>query len=278
MTLLVRFAHDGRPTVGVAEGDTVTVLPGTTVAELLAAGAEAFAAALAAADGERLPADGLEYLPPVDGLTEVWAAGVTYQRSQQARVEESSQASVYELVYSAERPELFFKAPAWRAAGPGEPVRLRADSGNDVPEPELGLVTDRTGTIVGYLVGNDLTSRAIEGQNPLYLPQAKIWRGSTALGPGIRPVADVADATALGISLTIHRNGNTEFHGTASTAQLARTYDELVGWLYRELDFPAGAVLLTGTCIVPALSFTLAAGDVVEITIAGVGTLSNPVA
>lgn len=277
MTLLVRFVHDGRPVLGVADGDTVTVLPGTTVAELLAAGAEAFTAALAAADGEQLPAAGLEYLPPVDGLTEVWAAGVTYQRSQQARAEESSQASVYELVYSAARPELFFKAPAWRAAGPGEPVRLRADSGNDVPEPELGLVTDRTGTIVGYLVGNDLTSRAIEGQNPLYLPQAKIWRGSTALGPGIRPAAEVGDATALGIALTIHRDGTEAFHGTANTSQLARSYEALVGWLYRELDFPAGAVLLTGTCIVPELSFTLRSGDTVEITIDAVGTLTNPV-
>ncbi|MGA8115577.1 MAG: fumarylacetoacetate hydrolase family protein [Actinocatenispora sp.] len=277
---LVRFTHPqtGEPAVGVSDGDVVTELRDVTVADLLALGADGFRAALTNASGPTLSAADLAWLPPVDGRTEVWAAGVTYQRSRQARVEESGQASVYELVYEAERPELFFKAPAWRVVGPGQPVRLRADSGNDVPEPELGLVLDHTGEIVGYLVGNDLTSRAIEGQNPLYLPQAKVWRGSCALGPGIRPAWEVPDVGTLGIHMTIHRDGEAAFTGQANTSELHRTLPELAGWLYRELDFPTGAVLLTGTSVVPDLSFTLRPGDSVEITVDGVGTLANPVA
>jgi 2-dehydro-3-deoxy-D-arabinonate dehydratase len=280
---VVRFAHPstGAPAAGVSDGSRVRVLDGT-LADLLAGGAAAFRAAVTGAVGSGsdpgFDAGALRYLPPVDGNTEVWAAGVTYQRSRQARIEESGQASVYELVYDADRPELFFKAPAWRVAGPADPVRVRADSGNDVPEPELALVLAADGGLVGYLVGDDLTSRAIEGQNPLYLPQAKIWRGSCALGPGIRPAWEVPDASALRIELTIRRGGEPVFTGSASTGQLRRTLDELAGWLFAELDFPAGAVLLTGTCIVPGLSFTLRPGDAVDITIDQVGTLSNPVA
>lgn len=276
---LVRFTHPEtrQAAVGVADGDTVTELRDVTVADLLALGADGFRAALGNTSGPELPAAELDWLPPVDGRTEVWAAGVTYQRSRQARVEESGQASVYELVYEAERPELFVKAPAWRVVGPGRPVRLRRDSGNDVPEPELGLVLDRSGEIVGYLVGNDMTSRAIEGQNPLYLPQAKVWRGSCALGPGIRPAWEIADPHSLGIHMTIQREGAAAFKGRANTAELHRTLPDLAAWLYRELDFPAGAVLLTGTSVVPELSFTLRAGDTIEITVDGVGTLRNPV-
>lgn len=277
---VVRFSNpqSGQPEVGVRDGDVVTALPGVTIGDLLARGADRFAAAVTDPSGPSHPADQLAYLPPVDGRTEVWAAGVTYQRSRQARVEESGQADVYELVYEADRPELFFKAPAWRVAGPDQPVRVRADSGNDVPEPELALVLDHAGTLVGYSVGNDLTSRGIEGQNPLYLPQAKIWRGSCALGPGIVPVAALPDAGDLGIHLTIRRDGGEVFAGSANTRQLHRGLDELAGWLYCELDFPQGSVLLTGTCVVPELSFTLRAGDIIDITVDGVGTLSNPVA
>ncbi|MEV0840259.1 fumarylacetoacetate hydrolase family protein [Actinocatenispora sera] len=276
---VVRFSNpqSGQPEVGIRDGDTVTTLPGVTIADLLARGADGFAAAVTDPSGPTHPADQLAYLPPVDGRTEVWAAGVTYQRSRQARVEESGQADVYELVYEADRPELFFKAPAWRVVGPDQPVRVRADSGNDVPEPELALVLDHAGALVGYTVGNDLTSRGIEGQNPLYLPQAKIWRGSCALGPGIVPVAALPDAGDLGIHLTIRRDGVEVFAGDANTKQLHRGLDELAGWLYTELDFPQGAVLLTGTCVVPELAFTLRSGDIVDITVDGVGTLSNPV-
>jgi 2-dehydro-3-deoxy-D-arabinonate dehydratase len=275
---VVRFEHPGTgaPAVGVSDGSRVRVVDGT-LDGLLAGGAAAFRAAVEGAGGATFPAGEVRLLAPVDGRTEVWAAGVTYQRSRQARVEESGQASVYELVYDAERPELFFKAPAWRVAGPRDAVRVRADSGNDVPEPELGLVIAADGELVGYTVGDDLTSRAIEGQNPLYLPQAKIWRGSCALGPGIRPAWEVDDATDLGIELTISRAGEPVFTGSASTGQLRRTLDELAGWLYRELDHPAGAVLLTGTCIVPDLAFTLRPADTVTITITHVGTLTHQV-
>ncbi|GAA4210070.1 fumarylacetoacetate hydrolase family protein [Actinocatenispora rupis] len=277
---VVRFIHpqSGQPVVGVAADGAVTALPGVTLADLLARGADGFRDAVTGASGPVLAADTLAYLPPVDGVTEVWAAGVTYRRSREARVEESGQASVYELVYEADRPELFFKAPAWRVVGPDQPVTVRADSGNDVPEPELGLVLDHAGVVVGYTVGNDMTSRAIEGRNPLYLPQAKIWRGSCALGPGIRPAWEVGDGTGLGIHMTIHRDGGVAFAGKASTDQLNRTLPELAGWLFRELDHPAGAVLLTGTCVVPELAFTLRSGDTIEITVDEVGTLSNQVA
>jgi 2-dehydro-3-deoxy-D-arabinonate dehydratase len=277
---VVRFAHPqtGKPAVGVSDGRRVQPIDGT-IADLLAGGADGFRSALRRAGtiGGGFAADALRYLAPVDGHTEVWAAGVTYQRSRQARVEESGQASVYELVYDAERPELFYKAPAWRVAGPADPVRVRADSGNDVPEPELALVLAADGALVGFTVGDDLTSRAIEGQNPLYLPQAKIWRGSCALGPGIRPAWEVTDATDLGIELTIARAGEPVFTGSASTGQLRRTLDELAGWLFRELDHPAGAVLLTGTCIVPDLAFTLRPADTITITIDQVGTLTHQV-
>jgi 2-dehydro-3-deoxy-D-arabinonate dehydratase len=275
---VVRFAHPqtGEPAVGVSDGTEVRLLDGT-LADLLALGAAGFRAAVSGAGGPSFPAGEVRLLAPVDGHTEVWAAGVTYQRSRQARVEESGQASVYELVYDAERPELFYKAPAWRVAGPADPVRVRADSGNDVPEPELALVLAADGALVGFTVGDDLTSRAIEGQNPLYLPQAKIWRGSCALGPGIRPAWEVTDASDLGIELTISRAGEPVFTGSASTAQLRRTLDELAGWLYRELDHPAGAVLLTGTCIVPDLAFTLRPADTITITIDQVGTLTHQV-
>ncbi len=277
---LVRFSRPGSDAVGtgILVGDTVRTLPDVTVSDLLSRGADAFRAALTGPTGPELPAAEVSLLSPVDGLTEVWAAGVTYERSRAARVEESGQASAYELVYGADRPELFFKAPAWRVVGPGGPVTVRADSGNDVPEPELGLVLDPDGVLVGYLVGNDMTARAIEGQNPLYLPQAKIWRGSCALGPGIRPAWELTDPGALDIDMAIRRSGTPVFTGHASTAQLHRGLPELVSWLYRELAFPAGAVLLTGTCVVPELAFTLRSGDVIDIAVTGVGRLTNPVA
>lgn len=215
-------------------------------------------------------------LAPLD-TQEVWASGVTYQRSKVARMEESEQGGdFYDLVYDAERPELFFKATPARVAGPGEPIRIRRDSAWNVPEPELALVLASSGAIVGYTIGNDVSSRSIEGENPLYLPQAKVYDGCCALGPVIALNDNRADARA--IQMTIARDGTPVFSGETSTAQMRRTPQELAAYLFRELTFDAGAFLLTGTGIVPPDEFTLQSGDVVSITIAGIGTLENPVA
>jgi 2-dehydro-3-deoxy-D-arabinonate dehydratase len=217
------------------------------------------------------------YPAPIDGLTEVWAAGVTYQRSEEARVEESGTPDIYTRVYTAERPELFFKATARRVAGPGEPIVVRADSTWDVPEPELALVINARAEIVGYTVADDVSSRSIEGDNPLYLPQAKIYARSCALGPGVTPVSDVPDPYALGIRMRILRDGQAGWSGQTSTRELKRRLDELVEYLFREDTFPDGVILCTGTGLVPDTPFTLQAGDSVEIDIDQLGTLSNPV-
>jgi 2-dehydro-3-deoxy-D-arabinonate dehydratase len=204
--------------------------------------------------------------PPIEALQEIWASGVTYLRSRDARMAESASADVYDKVYVAERPELFLKAIGWRAQGHGQPIRIRRDSSWDVPEPELVLVFNRELEIVGYTAGNDVSSRSIEGENPLYLPQAKIFDASCAIGPGI--VLATLDALAnIAISLTITRKGQPTFQGTTSTSQIKRGLDELVGYLGRELDFPQGGMLMTGTGIVPPDSFTLQPGDAVAITV-----------
>jgi 2-dehydro-3-deoxy-D-arabinonate dehydratase len=213
-------------------------------------------------------------LAPVDHQ-EVWAAGVTYARSRDGRKAESTDGDVYDRVYDADRPELFFKALAHRVVAPGEPVGIRADSSWNVPEAELGLVLNRFGELFGYVVGNDMSSRSIEGANPLYLPQAKVYDRSCALGPAIVP-AWLVDGP-FPIRLEVIRAGSSVFSGEASTAALTRTPAELSRWLMNALAFPDGAVLLTGTGIVPADEFTLADGDVVTIAIEGIGTLSNPV-
>jgi 2-dehydro-3-deoxy-D-arabinonate dehydratase len=186
-------------------------------------------------------------------------------------------ASVYDLVYDAERPELFFKAAAWLVVGDGEPVAVRADSTVNVPEPELALVLNPYGEIVGYTICDDVSSRSIEGENPLYLPQAKVYAGSCALGPGITPAWQVPDPAALGIAMTVSRAGAPVWSGTATVGQMKRGLAELARYLYREEHFPHGAVLSTGTGIVPGLDFTLAAGDTVTIEIDQLGTLTNPV-
>jgi 2-dehydro-3-deoxy-D-arabinonate dehydratase len=221
-----------------------------------------------------------ETLPPALPGTEIWASGVTYQRSKTARMEESEKAGgdvFYDLVYEAERPELFFKSMGWRAVGSGGPIRVRADSEWDVPEPELTLAVNAGGEIFGFTVGNDVSSRSIEGENPLYLPQAKVYRGSCALGPGLLLGSESLDAEAS-ISLTITREDRRMFEGQTDLTQLKRSFEELVEFLYRELDFPEGAMLMTGTGVVPGSDFTLKSGDVVEIGIAGIGTLQNVVA
>jgi 2-dehydro-3-deoxy-D-arabinonate dehydratase len=216
-------------------------------------------------------------LAPVD-RQEVWAAGVTYKRSQVARMEESeSGASHYDKVYTADRPELFFKSLPQRVVGPGEPVRVREDSGWTVPEPELTLVVNPQKKVVGFTIGNDMSARDIEGENPLYLPQAKVYDGCCAIGPCVlipeRPIA----REELRITLSITRGGREVNRGRTDAGQMARGFDELVGWLGREYDLPDGAMLLTGTGVVPPDDFTLEDGDCVSITIDGIGTLTNPV-
>jgi 2-dehydro-3-deoxy-D-arabinonate dehydratase len=221
----------------------------------------------------------LTVLAPVDDRTEVWACGVTYEISREARVEESEHApDVYARVYDAERPELFFKSAAWRVAGSGEPIAVRDDSAVSVPEPEVALVVNAFGEIAGYTICDDVSSRSIEGENPLYLPQAKTYLGACAVGPAIRPAWEVADPYALAIELTITgRDGGVEWAGTASTSQLRRRFDELVGYLMRADIHPDGAVLSTGTCLVPPAPFTLEEGHTVRITVPEIGTLENRV-
>jgi 2-dehydro-3-deoxy-D-arabinonate dehydratase len=213
---------------------------------------------------------GGELLPPIDPGQEVWAAGVTYIRSRQAREAESLTSDIYTRVYEAERPELFMKAVGWRVSGSGGAVRIRRDSRWNVPEPELTLVVNGFGEIVGYCAGNDLSSRDIEGENPLYLPQAKVYTGSCALGPGIA-LADPAGLRDLPIQLEVLREGTRAFRGATSTSAMKRSPEELVAYLMRELDFPRGAFLMTGTGIVPGEDFSLQVGDTVRIS---VGTLA----
>lgn len=225
-----------------------------------------------------MPVGDVRLLAPVDGLTEVWASGVTYERSMDARVEESQTQDIYAKVYAAERPELFFKSVAWRVVTDGGPIAVRPDSAVTVPEPELAVVVSATAEVLGYLVCDDVSSRDIEGENPLYLPQAKVYAGSCALSPGIRPAWEVPDPAALAIEVHVFRHGETAFKGATTTAHMRRSLSDLVANLVLAQDFPSGAVLTTGTGIVPDLDFTLLEGDVVEVTVEDVGTLSNPVA
>lgn len=219
----------------------------------------------------------VRFLAPID-QQEVWAAGVTYKRSQVARMEESETgASHYDRVYTAPRPEIFFKATPGRVAGPGQVLRVRYDSNWSVPEPEFTLVISPDGRLVGYTVGNDMSARDIEGENPLYLPQAKLYKQCAGLGPCVLLAEAELDLEATTIELSITRDGSEVFSGNTNLGQMARTFDDLVSWLYRENDIPTGAFLMTGTGIVPDDDFTLEDGDSVSITIAGVGTLTNPI-
>ena len=207
-------------------------------------------------------------LPPVEPDQEVWASGVTYERSREAREYESADADAYARVYDAERPELFFKAHGWRAVGPGEGVRVRGDSGWNVPEPELVLFLNSRMEILGHTAGNDVSSRDIEGENPLYLPQAKVYDGSCSLGPGI--VLGGPDGMRdLPVRLRIFREDAAVFVGEVSTSRMKRSFEELAGYLGRELTLPTGAFLMTGTGIVPDESFTLTPGDRVEVSVGG---------
>lgn len=219
---------------------------------------------------------GVSMAAPID-RQEVWASGVTYLRSRDARMEESTQKDVYDLVYEAERPEIFMKATPSRVSGPGERIAVRRDSTWDVPEPELALAVNADGEIIGYTIGNDVSSRSIEGENPLYLPQAKVYSHCAALGPVVMLAWEVADPNGLGIRLTIRRDGKVHFTGETSTNQIHRPLAELVDFLMRDNEFPDGVFLMTGTGIIPPSEFTLEHGDDVEIEIEGIGSLRNPV-
>jgi 2-dehydro-3-deoxy-D-arabinonate dehydratase len=214
------------------------------------------------------------------GSQEIWAAGVTYLRSRTARMEESKDAgggTFYDKVYHADRPELFFKGTPHRVAAPGTPVKIRGDSKWNVPEPELTLALNSQGRIFGYTIGNDMSSRDIEGENPLYLPQAKVYDKSTALGPCLY-VTDESLPTSTTIAIEIRRAGAAVFHGATKIDQIKRTFTDLAGYLFRDNSFPQGTYLLTGTGIVPPDAFTLQSGDEIRITIEPIGTLVNPVA
>jgi 2-dehydro-3-deoxy-D-arabinonate dehydratase len=234
-------------------------------------------AAVMDAETRPVAVESVALLPPIDSQ-EVWAAGVTYKRSKTARMEESeSAATLYDRVYEAERPELFFKATPHRVSGPGQPLRIRWDSKWNVPEPELALVLNSRLQWVGCTIGNDMSSRDIEGENPLYLPQAKVYDACCGLGPWITLRDDMPAAAEIGIGLVVRRSNAVAFEGKTNVDQMARSFDDLIDWLGRDNSFPSGVVLLTGTGIVPANDFTLQTGDVVEITIDGIGTLSNPI-
>jgi 2-dehydro-3-deoxy-D-arabinonate dehydratase len=217
-----------------------------------------------------------ELLMPVEP-PEVWCAGVTYERSRDARVDESTVKDVYTLVYDAARPELFLKdAACRRTVGPGRSIGVRADSTWNVPEPEIGLVLGEDGGIAGYTIGNDVSSRAIEGENPLYLPQAKLFAGACALGPALLVANGAPSAFEIRLRI-VGPDGGELFEGETSTTRMKRSFDELVSWLRRDNPVPAGSVLLTGTGLVPPDDFTLSAGQRVEIHVPGIGTLVNPV-
>jgi len=225
----------------------------------------------------RLALHDVVLLPPLD-QQEVWAAGVTYKRSKAARMEESeAAASCYDRVYVSPRPELFMKATPHRVSGHGQPLRIRVDSHWNVPEPELTLVVNTRQQLVAFTIGNDMSSRDIEGENPLYLPQAKVYNQCAGIGPWITLAQAMPPREQIGIELQIRRGGQVVFQGRTGVDQMARNFEDLIGWLCRDNSFPTGVYLMTGTGIVPDSDFTLHPGDIVDITIDGVGTLSNPI-
>jgi len=282
MRLIKYLSHAGNPAIGQLDGDWVIPLdllrsPFQTLADILEDDDPAQAARLLLDPSRKMPTADVVLLAPID-QQEVWAAGVTYQRSQVARKEESEAAAFcYDRVYSSPRPELFFKATPHRVAGPGQSLRIRADSNWNVPEPELTLVLNSRLKLVGFTVGNDMSSRDIEGENPLYLPQAKVYNACCGLGPCITLAGAMPPVESIQIRLVIRRAGEVAFAGTTSVARMARSFDDLIQWLGRDNSFPHGAFLLTGTGIVPERDFTLQPGDLVAVSIDGIGTLTNPI-
>ena len=281
---LVKYApRGGQDSIGLLEGEEVLPLASTggqyqSLTDILEADdPAALIELLFDQAGERVPLHAVTLLPPVD-RQEIWAAGVTYTRSRKARMEESVGAAVfYDKVYEAPRPELFFKANAHRVVGPDRPVRIRHDANWNVPEPELTLVLNSRMKLVGYTIGNDMSSRDIEGENPLYLPQAKVYDQSCALGPCIALVNAMPPREQIGIHMAVIREHAIAFEGSTDVGQMARTFEDLIDYLGRDNTFRHGACLLTGTGIVPGDDFTLRRGDIINITIDGIGTLVNSV-
>jgi 2-dehydro-3-deoxy-D-arabinonate dehydratase len=277
-----RVDSDPIPRIGLVEGDRLRPLAlGTgALTELLhsddvPATVEDWKAT--AGSPALLPLQSVRLCAPLD-FQEVWGAGVTYERSKVARQEESEGAArFYDLVYRADRPELFFKATPSRVVDPSRPIRVRRDTRWCVPEPELALVLSPAMKLIGYTIGNDVSARDIEGENPLYLPQAKVYDASCALGPWITLVDAMPAADTIGIRLEIDRAGKTIVEESTSVGRMARRFEDLIAWLAIDNVFPDGVILLTGTGIVPPDGFTLEPGDVVNITIDGIGTLANPV-
>lgn len=270
----MKLTRHATPTGPRWAADGFWLLQGTTLDVLLSASAGDLTRLVAALTTGQ-PADGA-VIAPIEPAHEVWACGVTYLRSRDARMAESTQATVYDLVYAAERPEVFFKASGWRVVGTGAPVCIRADSAWNVPEPELVLVVNAHGDIVGYTAGNDMSSRDIEGANPLYLPQAKMYDGACALGGPI-VLCGPEDMRSLDVHVRIARGGSIAFEGATNLRQMKRTPEELVLWLRRALTFPSGLFVMTGTGVVPPESFTLRPDDAVHIRV-GDAELHNPVA
>jgi 2-dehydro-3-deoxy-D-arabinonate dehydratase len=274
--VLWRVLVGGRPRLarGPADSGPAELLdPGASIDAVLGGEPGALAALLEGTASGPAP-DGAPVLAPV-GRQPVWAAGVTFRRSLDARLEESGGLDAYDKAYLAQRPELFLKALPGTARGPGQPITVRGDSEWDVPEPVV--VADRHAQIVAYTIGNDVSSRSIEGQNPLYLPQAKLYHGSCAIGPCLVPVDQAPPPDSMQITLAITRDGTQLFADTCTVADMKRTLDELIDWLWRGQHLPLGAVLLTGTSIIPPPELTLKPGDQVAISITGLGTLHNHV-
>lgn len=278
---IVRYADaDGRRRVGVRAGDRVHPIDVAEIASLLRVPSDELRRTVdaAVAAGPSLPLTELTLLAPIDGRTEVWGAGVTYFRSREARMEESQFDRVYLNVYDADRPELFFKSAAWRVLGDGAQGGMRQDSTDSIPEPEVAIVVNSRAEIVGGLICNDFTSRSIEAENPIYLPQAKTFTGSCALSSEIAMWWELEHPDDLTISLDIQRSGSTWFEGSASTSAMKRSYQELVTWLFAAMDFPDGVVLSTGTCIVPELGQSMVEGDVVTVRVDQLGSLTTTMA
>lgn len=277
---LVKYQVDDTVAVGIQEQDQIVPLDlagdVASLQDILESENPAATAESLRTDGS-IAADAVTLLAPID-QQEVWAAGVTYKRSQTARMEESeTSASCYDRVYESPRPELFLKATPHRVSGPGQPLRIRQDATWNVPEPEITCVVNSRLELVGFTVGNDMSSRDIEGENPLYLPQAKVYRQCAGLGPCVTLAADMPAREETTIRLEIQRAGESVFQGETNVDQMARTFEGLIEYLGRDQEFPHGVFLMTGTGVVPDSDFTLKPDDVVHITIDGIGTLTNPI-
>ena len=282
MIQLVRFqSGSGHPRYGVLQQNSILDLSAVGIDRLTGLlngpSPESTLRSLASQPLPRIPLTEAQLLAPID-QQEVWAAGVTYLRSKKARMEESDfSASAYDRVYEAPRPELFFKSLPQKVCGPGSAVGIRSDAKWNVPEPELALVFSSKGDLVGYTIGNDMSSRDIEGENLLYLPQAKTYRRSCALGPVLVLGISEAQTREWRIQISIHRQGQQVFQGETSVGQIKRSFTELRDYLFQSQEFPNGVVLLTGTGVIPPDSFTLQAGDRIRIEIGPIGVLENTV-